>query len=192
MLGGVERRPQTVHQVAVGPVEALLLELLHHHRPLHLQCLRIERQRQHAVALQVQRGVEIGRRQLAVEVGEVGRSPRVVVAGRGGKLAVIIGHVDRATKHQVFKQVRDAGERTPLVAGAHIVEHIHRHHRGGGVVIVHYAEPVTERIRLIINHFTTEAEMMRISSFGRSEPSVATPSIESITAVPSTTWPNTV
>ena len=76
MVGICHPEKQMPH-IAVWTVETYLLELLHHYRTLHFQGFVGECQRQHAVTLKPEGGLDVVGRDYVVETGEVVGCPGV-------------------------------------------------------------------------------------------------------------------
>ena len=192
MFGRIQRGAQAMHHVAVWPVETLLLELLRNHAALHPQRLGVETQPQHTVALEVHHRLDVLRRHDVKEVGEVIGRPGVVLAPGILEFLVKRRYVDRAAEHQMLEQMRYAGEPARLVARPGIIEHVDSHHDCRRVVVVYHTQTVGQRVTPELYHLSTFIEIILTSSTGRSEASVSTFSILSITSMPSITSPNTV
>ena len=140
---------QGAHQVAhvaVGLVQAPLLELLHHHAALHLQAPRTEGQLQHTVGLQPEACLGIGARHGEVVVGDVVVGPRVVLPARLLQGGVIVGDMHRPAEHQVLEQMGETGMVRMLVARADIIDDVQRHHLRGGVFVVHQPQAVVQYV----------------------------------------------
>ncbi len=138
----VSQRPQLQPHVAVGLVEVVLLKLLDHHLPLHLQPVFVESQTQHPVRLEPETGFDVLRRQREIVVSDVGAGEGVVLAPHPLQRLVVRGDVDGAAEHEVLKQVGKACMGLFLVAGTHVVHHV-QHGQGRGVVLVHdHPQPV--------------------------------------------------
>ena len=148
----VEQRVQPVREVAVGLVQAGLLEFLHHHRPLRLQHALGQRRREHPVTLKPQQGLQIHRGRYVIEVREVRRGARVVHAAGTLHLGVKVGDMLRPAEHQVLEQMRYPRQVSPLVARPHVVERVHRHHRRRRLIVVHHSQSVPEGEEVVFCH----------------------------------------
>ena len=112
---------EVVLQVAVGLVEAHLLELLTHHLPLYFEGFVAERESFHAVAFKPKRGFGVMGGHYVVEVGEVAVGPCVICATGIFKGFVKFGHIFRASEHQVLEKVGHTGALGAFVTASYII-----------------------------------------------------------------------
>ena len=113
MVGqGLELKPD----VAVRLVEVALLELFDHYLALHFEAVFGESQVQHPVTFEPEAGFEVGGGQREVIVGNVGAGEGVIFAAHALQRFVVAGNVDGTRKHEVLKQVGEAGVRGVFIA----------------------------------------------------------------------------
>ncbi len=112
---------EVVLQVAVRLVEAHLLELLTHHLTLHFEGFVAECEPLHAVAFEPESGFGVMCGHYVVEVGVVAVGPGVVGAACVFKRFVKLGHVFRASKHQVLEKVGHTGALGAFVTTSYII-----------------------------------------------------------------------
>ena len=148
----IGQRTDEMAHVAVGLVEATLLELLHHHRTLYLQAALAEVEAQHAVGLQPEARLHVCLGHGEVIVGDVVVRPGVVLATRQLERHVIVGDVQGASEHEVFEEVGKAGVPGMLVACTDIVNDVQRHHLRAGILVVHQFQAVVQCQSVNLEH----------------------------------------
>ncbi len=152
----VDQSAQIVVEIAVWAVEMGFLELFDHHAALHFERLWREGQAEHTVAFEPEKCFEIAGRGHVIEVCEVIRGPCVVHAAGAFHLGIEIGDVDRASEHEVFEQVGQAGHRGVFVAGTYVVENVDGNHCRRGIIVVDDPQSVRECEFMAVDHFFAE------------------------------------
>ncbi len=203
---------------SVRTVEALLLEFLGDDTALHAKAFAVKGRREHTVAFEVEKRLDVVRRRYSVKISKVIGGPGIGASAGGSERAVIIGDMYRRAEHQMLKQVRNAGLLRSFITSADAIKHIEAHHSGGLVTTVYYAQPVGKGMHRRVfaycevrggvisrvgradvsvatrRHFLSmmDIEIIRMSLTGRSPASVCAFSIFSTTSIPLTTSPKTV
>jgi len=108
--------------IAIRLVEVTLFELFYHHLALHFEAAFAEIEPEHAVAFEPKGRLEIVGRKAEVIVGDIVIGKCVVFGANALGNRIVIGYVGRAAKHEVFKEVSEAGAAFVFVACPHIVE----------------------------------------------------------------------
>ena len=152
MIGSVEQFVEAFEGAAVGLVVHLLAALVDHHIPLIVEGLLSDRRQQeaHAVRLQPQAEIEVGRGQDLVVIGAVvpGRS-----VGHSASLLhmveVIVGaHMLTALEEHVLEEMGESGAPRTLVLRADVVPEIDRHQRQSIIGMQHHPQTVVQGVTL--------------------------------------------
>ena len=185
--------PKQMGSISVGLVQVSLLKLFDNYLTLYLQTAGREIKTQHTVAFQPKTCFHILVRQGYIIIRNVVVRPCVILASCILHGRIIIGHVYRATEHQVLKQMGKACMCRVFIAGTYIVKYVQSNHLCRVIFIMYDAQSVGKRMSVYLNHFSnTSALSIRIFVTGRSARPVFAFPILSTTSMPSVTSPNTV
>ena len=153
MARGIQRGGGRLPEHPVGPVLVALAALVLHHVALNVQLLKGHRLEQttHPIGLQPERQLEGVRGDDLVVVRAIGVGGSVVhrPGGLQEVVEVALGNVRAPLEHDVLEQVGEAGATGLLVAGSHVVPHVHRRDRDRVVLVHDDAQAVVELVELV-------------------------------------------
>ena len=140
--GGIQLLVQHAVDIVVGAQPALFL----HDLDLALELLGQQRQRRHAIRIEIERNPQPVGGDLLVVRGHVVVGERVRIAAVRLEDAVVdLGrHVLRSVEHHVLEEVRDPGDARALIARAHAIPLPERHRWHAVILVQQHGEPVVE------------------------------------------------